>query len=58
MELSGQFHTPAAFPKGKSPCYPLDRKLGGPRTGLDAVVERKNSQPLPGLEPSIIQPIA
>jgi hypothetical protein len=28
-----------------------------PRSGLDEVA-RKNSQPLPGLEPPIIQPIA
>jgi hypothetical protein len=30
----------------------------GPRAGLDAVAERKNSQPLPGLETPIIQPVA
>jgi hypothetical protein len=30
----------------------------GPRTGLDAVVKKKNSQPLSGLELPIIQPIA
>jgi hypothetical protein len=30
----------------------------GPRDGVDVVVKRKNSQPLPGLEPSIIQPVA
>jgi hypothetical protein len=29
-----------------------------PRAGLDAVVEKKNSHPLPGLEPPIIQPVA
>jgi hypothetical protein len=27
-------------------------------TGLDAVTNKNNSQPLPGLEPPIIQPIA
>jgi hypothetical protein len=27
----------------------------GLRAGLDTVVKRKNSQPLPGLEPPIIQ---
>jgi len=26
MEVSGQLHAP-----GKSPCYPLDRRLGGPQ---------------------------
>jgi hypothetical protein len=30
----------------------------GPRTGLDVVVRRKSSQPLRGLEPPIIQPVA
>jgi hypothetical protein len=30
----------------------------GPRTVLDAVVKRKNSQPVPEVEPSIIQPVA
>jgi hypothetical protein len=42
----------------KEPLYPLDRMLGGPqnRSGRDG--EEKNSQPLPGLEPSIIQPAA
>jgi hypothetical protein len=30
----------------------------GPRASLDAVVKRKNSQPLPGLEPLIMQPVA
>jgi hypothetical protein len=29
----------------------------GSRAGLDAVV-KKNSQPLPGLEPTIIQPVS
>jgi hypothetical protein len=29
----------------------------GPRAVLDAVVKRKNFQPLPGLEPPIIQPV-
>jgi len=30
MEVSGQLHAPAALPPGKSPRYPLDRRLGGP----------------------------
>jgi hypothetical protein len=41
MEVSGQLHALAALPQGKSPWYPLDRRLGGPRTVLDAVVKRK-----------------
>jgi hypothetical protein len=33
-------------PRGKSPRYPLDRKLSGPRTGL----ERRRILSLPGLQ--------
>jgi hypothetical protein len=40
------------YSQGKSPCYPLDRRLGGEHSG-----EKRNSQPLPGLEPPIIQTI-
>jgi hypothetical protein len=32
MEVSGQLHAPAALPPGKSPWYPLDRRLGGPQS--------------------------
>jgi hypothetical protein len=37
----GQLHAPAALPPGKSPRYPLDRRLGGPHIGLDDVEKRK-----------------
>jgi hypothetical protein len=36
----------------------LDRSLGGPQSQSGHSGEKKNSQPLPGLEPLIIQPIA
>jgi hypothetical protein len=36
----------------------LDRRLGGAQTRSGRGVEEKNSQPLPGLEPPIIQPEA
>jgi hypothetical protein len=57
MEVSGQCHGPAVYRQGKSFWYTLDRRLGGPqnRSGRG---EQKNSQPLPGLEPPIIQPVA
>jgi hypothetical protein len=33
MGVSGQSHAPAAlYPRGKEPRYPLDRRLGGPRS--------------------------
>jgi hypothetical protein len=37
------------YPQGKSPWYPLDRRLGGPqsRSGRDG--GEKNSQPPPGI---------
>jgi hypothetical protein len=46
------------YSQGKSPWYPLARRLGGlqSRSGLGG--EEKNSYPLPGLETPIIQLIA
>jgi hypothetical protein len=35
MEMSGQLHVPAAFPQGKSPWYPFDRRIGEPLPGLE-----------------------
>jgi hypothetical protein len=46
------------YPQGKSPWYPLDRRLGGPQSRSGHGGEQKNSQPLPGVEPPIIQPVA
>jgi hypothetical protein len=44
MEVSGQLHASAALPQGKSPWYPLNRRVGGPqsRSGR-GVEERKTS---------------
>jgi hypothetical protein len=57
-EFSGQLHDPAALPQGKSPWYPLDRRLGGLQSQSGCGGGEENSQPLPGLEPPIIQPAA
>jgi hypothetical protein len=46
------------YPQGKSPWYPLDRRLGGPQNRSESGGEEKNSQPLPGIEHPIIQPVA
>jgi hypothetical protein len=46
------------YPQGKSPCYPLDRRLGVPQSRSGRSGEEKNSQPLPEFEPPIIQPVA
>jgi hypothetical protein len=51
MEVSGQLHVLAAYPQGKSPLYPLDRRLGGPQSRSGRSGEEKNSQPPPGIEP-------
>jgi hypothetical protein len=39
------------YPQGKSPQYPLDMRLGGPQSRSGRGGEKKNSQPLLGLEP-------
>jgi hypothetical protein len=45
------------YPQGKSPWYPLDRRLGWPHSWSGSGDEVKNSQPLLGLEPPIIQSV-
>jgi hypothetical protein len=40
------------YPQGKSPWYPLDRKLGEPQSRSGRGGEEKNSQPPPAIEPS------
>jgi len=45
------FTTWPLYPQGKSPWYPLDRRLGGPQNHSGHSGEEKNSQPLPGIEP-------
>jgi hypothetical protein len=37
--------------QGKSPRYPLDKRLGGPQIRSGRGGEEKNSQPPPGIEP-------
>jgi hypothetical protein len=44
--------------QGKSPFYLLDRRLGRPQSQSGCGGEEKNSHPLLGLEPPIIQPVA
>jgi hypothetical protein len=39
------------YPQGKSPCYPLDRRLAGPQSYSGCSGEEKNSQPLLGIKP-------
>jgi hypothetical protein len=49
MEVSG--HAPAALPQGRSPRYPLDRRLGEPQSRSWRGGEDKNSQPPPEIGP-------
>jgi hypothetical protein len=46
------------YSHGKSSRYPLDRRRGRPQSRPGNDGEEKNSQPLPGLKPYIIQPVA
>jgi hypothetical protein len=41
MEANGQLHFPAALSLEKKSRYPLDRRLSGPRAGLDVTEKRK-----------------
>jgi hypothetical protein len=44
--------------QGKNPWYPLNRRLGGPQSLSGRGGEKKNSQPLQGYDPPIIQNVA
>jgi hypothetical protein len=44
MEMSSQLNAPAPLPPGKSLWYPLDRRLGGPKSQSERGIEQKNSQ--------------
>jgi hypothetical protein len=46
------------YPHGKSPSYPLDRRLGEFQSRGGHGVKEKNSQRMSGLEPRIIQLVA
>jgi hypothetical protein len=39
------------YHQGNSPCYPLDRRFGGPQSRSGRGGEEKNSQPPSGIEP-------
>jgi len=46
------------YAKGRRSWYPLIRRLSGPQSWSGHSGEEKNFQPLPGLGPLIVQPIA
>jgi hypothetical protein len=50
MGMNSQLTSQTLYPQGKSPWYPLDRRLGGPQSRSGRGGEEKNSQPPPGIE--------
>jgi hypothetical protein len=47
------------YSQGRSPWYPLGRRLSGPQSRSGRGGEEKNSQPPPGINPNpIVQPVA
>jgi hypothetical protein len=58
MNVSGQLHAPAALPSGKEPLVPIVQETGWAQSRSQLGSEEKNSHPLLGLEPPIIQPVA
>jgi hypothetical protein len=58
MGVSEQFYATTVLPPGKEPLVPIDRRLSGSQSRYGHGGEEKNSQPLPGLEHPIIQPVA
>ena len=51
--VGGQRHAPAALPPGETR-YPLYRRLGGPRAGLDRCEKTSST---PEFEPPTVQPV-
>jgi hypothetical protein len=58
MEVSGHFHDPAALPSRKEPLVQTGLENGCDQSWYGRGDEEKNFQPLPRLEPPIIQPVA
>jgi hypothetical protein len=50
MEVSCQLHTSPLYPQGKSPQYPLHRRLGGSQGRFGCYGEHKNLLHLLGIE--------
>jgi hypothetical protein len=57
LEVSGQPHTQPLYPQGKSPWYPLCRRLGGPKSRSRQHGEVKVLAP-PELELRLLRPPA
>jgi hypothetical protein len=48
----------SAYPQGKNPSYPMDRKVGGPQRQSGLYGEEKSLLPLPGIEPQSLYPLS
>jgi len=57
MEVSYQLHTPPLYPLGKSPKYPLNRRLDGTPELLWMFWEDRTYLLLPEIEPHFIHPV-
>jgi hypothetical protein len=58
MGLSGQFHAPAALaPQGKSPRYPLGRRLGETQSRCRRSSQDKNTSDLARNRTPDVQPV-
>jgi hypothetical protein len=57
MEVSGQFHAPAALPPEKNPGTNLKRGCVGPRIGLEVSREAELLLSIPGFEARIVHPV-
>jgi hypothetical protein len=58
MVVNGKLHASAALPRGKSPKYPLDRRLGGTQSRSGRCgVEKKSLSPA-GKQTSAVLPVA
>jgi hypothetical protein len=58
MEVRVSFTPRGLYPQGKTPWYPLYRRLGGPQSRSGRGGKEENCQFLWGLEPLIIQLVA
>jgi len=52
MGVSGQLHAMATSPQGKSPQYPLNRRVGGSQSWSGHGGEEKNPSPCHEFNPS------
>jgi hypothetical protein len=51
MEVSGQFHAPAALPPGRETLVPIGEEAGWDPEPSGRGSEKNNFQPPPGIEP-------